>query len=83
MSDPHTRNKTALAPLRAAMVDFDEAGVRTALGALISPSAVVHMPHPLGDMKGADALYETRYDLPLRGHGRSRTARLDRHGRAR
>ena len=61
MSCIHSDNKTALAPLRAAMYDFDPASVRAALTALISPDAVVHMPHPLGDMAGPEALYETCY----------------------
>ena len=61
MSDPHTRNKAALAPLRAAMYDFEPAAVRSALLALLAPDAVIHMPHPLRDMTGPDALYDTCY----------------------
>ncbi len=61
MSDVHTSNKSAIAPLRAAMYDFDEAGVRAALEAVIAPDAVVHMCHPFGDLAGPAALYETCY----------------------
>ncbi len=61
MTDAHTRNKAALAPLRAAMVDFDEAAVRAALDALVAPDAVIHMPHPFGDLVGPQALYDTCY----------------------
>lgn len=61
MSDIHTRNKAALAPLRAAMADFDEKAVRTALDALIDADAPIHMPHPFGTLKGTGALYETCY----------------------
>ncbi len=59
--DTHTANKALLAPLRATMYDFDEAGVRPALDAIIAPDAVIHMPHPLGDMTGPGELYETAY----------------------
>lgn len=61
MSDIHTRNKSALAPLRAAMVDFDAEAVRAALRAVIAPDAVIHMPHPFGDLTGPDALYDACY----------------------
>ena len=61
MSDTHTRNKAALAPLRAAMADFDATAVRAALDALIAPEAVLHMAHPLGDLAGPAALWKTAY----------------------
>ena len=59
--DIHTSNKAALAPLRAAMYDFDEAGVRAALADIMAPDAVVHMCHPFGDLAGPGELYETCY----------------------
>lgn len=59
--DVHTTNKEIIAPLRAAMVDFEPSGVRAALKDVIAPDAVVHMPHPLGDMTGPDALYDRCY----------------------
>jgi len=61
VSDTHTRNKDALAPLRAAMADFDEKAVRAALGALIDADALIHMPHPFDTLTGPEALYETCY----------------------
>lgn len=61
MTDPHTQNKRALAPLRAAMANFDADAVRAALRAVIAPDAVVHMCHPFGDLEGPDALYDTCY----------------------
>ncbi len=59
MTDPHTLNKAAIAPLRTAMVDFDESGVRAALDSVIAPDAVIHMPYPFGDLSGPTALYDT------------------------
>lgn len=61
MSDTHTQNKARLAPLRAAMYDFDAAGVRRALDTVVSPDAVIHMPHPFGDLVGPEALFQTCY----------------------
>ena len=60
-NDIHTANKAALKALRDAMVDFDEASVRSALRAVIAPDAIIHMPHPFGDLTGPDALYDTCY----------------------
>ncbi|WP_068115924.1 ester cyclase [Tropicimonas marinistellae] len=61
MSDVHTANKAVLAPLRAAMYDFGEAGVRAALDTVLAPDALVHMCHPFGDVTGPEALYDTCY----------------------
>ena len=52
MTDVHTQNKARIAPLRKAMVNFDEASVRAALAEIIAPDAVIHMPHPFGDLEG-------------------------------
>lgn len=52
--DAADRNKSLLAPLRAAMVDFSETGVRDALATVMAPDAVVHMCHPFGDLAGTD-----------------------------
>ena len=60
-SDIHTENKAAIAILRQAMVDFNEQSVRTALREHVAADAVVHMPHPLGDLVGPDDLYDTCY----------------------
>ena len=61
MSDKHTDHKALIAPLRAAMYDFDETAVRRALMDLIAPDAVIHMPWPFGDLVGPEALYEVCY----------------------
>ena len=61
MTDQHTQNKQALAPLRAAMVDFDARAVRAALRDVIAKDAVIHMPHPFGDFTGPDAFYDACY----------------------
>ena len=61
MSDKHTDHKALIAPLKAAMYDFDETAVRSALAALIAPDAVIHMPWPFGDLVGPEALYEVCY----------------------
>ena len=61
MTDQHTQNKQALAPLRAAMVDFDARAVRAALRDVIAKDAVIHMPHPFGDCTGPDAFYDACY----------------------
>lgn len=58
--DTPTRNKALVAPLRAAMYDFSEDGVRPALDAVIAPDAVIHLAHPFGDVAGAE-LYDHAY----------------------
>ena len=59
--DTHTQNKSRIAPLRAAMYNFSETGVRAALTDLIAEDARIHMAHPLGEITGPDALYDTCY----------------------
>ena len=59
--DQHTANKALIAPLRAAMYDFSERGVRGALEAALTPDALCRFAHPLGDMTGADGLYDGAY----------------------
>ncbi|MFY1709700.1 ester cyclase [Tritonibacter scottomollicae] len=59
--DVHTQNKALIAPLRAAMYDFDEAGVRAALGSLCAPDAVFRFCHPFGDLAGVEAFYDAVY----------------------
>lgn len=60
-SDVHTANKERIRSLRAAMYDFEDRAVRTALMDLIAPDAVIHMPYPFGDLTGPEALYENCY----------------------
>jgi predicted ester cyclase len=60
MSDRHTLHKELVAPLRAAMVDFSEDGVRAQMGRLLSPAARVRLSYPFGDMD-ADTFYDAAY----------------------
>lgn len=61
MSDAATRHKALVAPLRAAMYDFEEKPVRAALDALLAPDALTRFAHPLGDARGAEAFYDRVY----------------------
>ena len=55
--DKHTRHKALIQPLRRAMYDFTEDGVRDALSALLAPDAVIRLAHPFGELHGADGYY--------------------------
>lgn len=55
------RLKTLIAPLRAAMAEFSEPGVKAALTDLFRPDASVRLCHPFGDLIGPEALYEAAY----------------------
>ena len=59
--DVQSKNKALIAPVRAAMYDFDEASVRRALAKVTAPDAVFHLCFPIGDSIGADAFYNTAY----------------------
>ncbi|WCR11505.1 ester cyclase [Paracoccus stylophorae] len=59
--DRHSAHKARIAPLRAAMHDFDEAGVRAALDDLFTPDAVIRLAFPFGDMAGPGAFYDRAY----------------------
>lgn len=59
--DPHNRNKALIAPLRAALYDFDVDAVKTALGGIVAEDAVVRMAYPLGEMRGPVAFYANCY----------------------
>ena len=61
MSDP-THHKALIALLRAAMYDFDERAVRTALAGVLAPEAAVHLCHPFGDITGPDWFYTRAYE---------------------
>ena len=60
-ADVHTRNKRLVARLRKAMYEFEETNVRSALGDVIAPDAVIHMPWPLDDMTGPTEFYDICY----------------------
>lgn len=59
--DRPTAHKALIAPLRAAMYDFSDSGVRSALAGALAPDAVVRMCHPLGETAGPEAFYDTSY----------------------
>ncbi len=61
MSDRHSLHKDLIAPLRAAMYDFSEAGVRRALADICVPDALFRLCHPFGDMTGSDTYYDGVY----------------------
>lgn len=63
--DIHAANKAALAPLRAAQYDWDEAAISRALDRLVAPGAVFRLAHPFGEMTGAAAFHD-RALAPLR-----------------
>ena len=56
--DEATSNKLRLAPFRAALYDYDEAGARHALKALCAADAVFHHCHPFGDLNGPEAFWD-------------------------
>ena len=59
--DRHTTNKALIAPLRAAMYDFDSEHVRKEMEAIFAPDAMIHLAHPLGDMTGPGEFYDRAY----------------------
>lgn len=59
--DRHTQHKELVAPLRAAMYDFSERGVRSALEVLLAPEAEVRLCFPFEEMIGAAAFYDSVY----------------------
>ncbi len=59
MQDLPSHHKALLAPVRAALYDFEEAHVRSALEAVFHPEAVVHMCFPFGDVVGPVEFYDT------------------------
>ncbi len=64
--DAPNQHKALLAPLRAAMYDFEESAVRRALKRLAAPDAIFRHCHPLGETKGPEAFYAAAYAPLLR-----------------
>lgn len=56
--DPHTGNKAALAPLRAALYDFEPNAVRSALTEVLHPDAQVRLAHPFETLDGPGGWFE-------------------------
>ena len=61
IADRHMAHKERIRPLRQAMYDFSESGVRSALEALMFPSKSVHLSHSHGEMQGPVEFYEKVY----------------------
>lgn len=59
MSDVHTDNKALIAPVRAAMYDFDLDGLRAALHAACAPDATFHLCFPFETTVGVDAYVDS------------------------
>lgn len=55
--DRHEANRALLAPLREAMHDWTDDGVRAALAACFAPAAEVHLAFPFEDLDGALGFY--------------------------
>ena len=53
-----TELKALLASYRTATADFDTSTVRAALAELFVPEATMHLCHPFGTLKGADAFLD-------------------------
>jgi predicted ester cyclase len=59
--DIHTRNKDLIAPVRAAMYDFDMGGLRAALHALCAPEVAFRLAFPFETTVGVDAYLDKVY----------------------
>ena len=59
--DRHTAHKQRILPLRQAMYDFSETGVRSWLEALFLPETKVRLSHPMGEMQGPAEFYDKVY----------------------
>ncbi|WP_299732491.1 ester cyclase [uncultured Tateyamaria sp.] len=66
MSDAHSTHKALLAPVRAAMYDFDLDAVRVALSALCAPDVQFNLAFPFETTVGVDAYVDKVY-APLHG----------------
>ncbi|WP_300036168.1 ester cyclase [uncultured Roseobacter sp.] len=63
-TDRHTRNKELIAPLRAALYDFEPDVLRRVLHDICAPDAVFHLAFPFETIRGVDAYVEGAY-MPL------------------
>ena len=61
MTDFRDQAKAVIAPLRAALATGPGRDVAQALSGCLDAAAVIHMGHPMGDMVGPEALYETAF----------------------
>ncbi|WP_299738100.1 ester cyclase [uncultured Roseobacter sp.] len=74
--DTHSRNKETLAPLRAALYDFDLAALRRLLHEICAPNVLFRLAYPFETITGVDAYVDAVYaplvravpDLERRDH---------------
>jgi predicted ester cyclase len=59
--DHHTRHKALIAPVRAAMYDFDLTALRRELHAVAAPDAVFRLAHPFETKVGVDACIDAAH----------------------
>ncbi len=61
MTDIHSRNKQLLAPVRAALYDYDERVLDQRLRDAFAPDCAIHLAFPFEDLDGPDALLDRAY----------------------
>ncbi len=61
MTDVQTANKALIAPLRAAMYDYDPVHVLKALDSICAPDALFRLCEPFGDSVGAEAFLKNAF----------------------
>ncbi|WP_299151107.1 ester cyclase [uncultured Tateyamaria sp.] len=66
MSHVHDRNKALIAPLRAAMYDFDLNALRTVLREVCAPDVVFNLAFPFETISGVDAYLDATYGPLIR-----------------
>ena len=57
----HQRNKAHFAHFRGALYDCESEKIAAQLKTVFAPDAQIHLASPIGDLRGADALYHTAY----------------------
>ncbi|KIC50926.1 ester cyclase [Tateyamaria sp. ANG-S1] len=63
MTDRHTNHKALIAPLRAALYDYDEAAVRAVLRDVCAPDVVFRLAFPFESIAGVDAFVDAGFAL--------------------
>ena len=61
MSDIHAQNSALIAPLRAAMYDFEMDAVKSAFEDVCAPDVVFNLAHPFETIHGVDAYCDAAY----------------------
>ena len=57
--DGHADNRTLIAPLRAALYDYDETALRRAIDGLLAPDAPVRIADPIGESAGPTGFFDS------------------------